>query len=42
LAEEIAAGIPGARLERIEGGGHLPPMEVPGQVSTLMRKWLLD
>ncbi len=40
LAEEIAAGIPGARLEVIEGCGHLPPMEAPGRVNALMRNWL--
>lgn len=42
LAEEIAGGIPGARLEPIEGCGHLPPMEAPGRVSALMRIWLSD
>ena len=40
LAEEIAAGIPGARLEVIEGCGHLPPMEAPERTSALMRNWL--
>ncbi len=40
LAREIAAGIPGARLEVIEGCGHLPPMEAPGRTSALMRDWL--
>lgn len=40
LAEEIAAGIPGARLVIIEGCGHLPPMEAPERTSKLMRNWL--
>jgi pimeloyl-ACP methyl ester carboxylesterase len=40
LAEEIAAGIPGATLARIPGAGHLPPMEAPDAVTTLLRDWL--
>ena len=40
LAEEIVAEIPGARLEVIEGCGHLPPMEAPERTSALMRNWL--
>ena len=40
LAEEIAAGIPGARLHRIPGCGHLPPMEAPAEVTELLRDWL--
>jgi len=40
LAEEMAAGIPGARLARIPGAGHLPPMETPDAVSDLLRAWL--
>ena len=40
LSEEIAAGIPGARLEIVEGCGHLPPMEAPEATSALMRRWL--
>jgi pimeloyl-ACP methyl ester carboxylesterase len=40
LAEEMAAGIPGARLARIPGAGHLPPMEAPDAVSRLLRDWL--
>ncbi len=42
LAREIAAGIPGARLEVIEGCGHLPPMEAPERTSALMRDWLTE
>ncbi len=40
LAEEMAAGIPGARLARIPGAGHLPPMETPDAVTALLREWL--
>jgi pimeloyl-ACP methyl ester carboxylesterase len=40
LAEEMAAGIPGARLARIPGAGHLPSMEKPGAVTALLRAWL--
>ena len=40
LAEEMAAGIPGARLARIPGAGHLPPMEEPEAVTGLLRDWL--
>lgn len=40
LAEEMAAAIPGAALARIEGAGHLPPMEAPDAVTALMRSWL--
>ena len=42
LAEEIAAGIPGARLVRFEGSGHLPTMEVPEVAGAALRAWLLD
>lgn len=40
LAEEIAAGILGARLHRIPHAAHLPPMEEPGAVTALLRDWL--
>lgn len=40
LAEEMAAGIPGARLARIDGAGHLPTMERPEAASALLRGWL--
>ena len=40
LAAEIAAAIPGARLLRIPGCGHLPPMEAPEAVTELLRDWL--
>lgn len=40
LAEEMAAGISGARLARISGAGHLPSMETPAAVTELLRDWL--
>lgn len=40
LAEEIAAGIPGARLARLPGCGHLPPLEDPAATTALLRDWL--
>ena len=40
-AEEIAAGIAGARLVVMAGCGHLPPMEQPDAVNALLRDWLL-
>jgi pimeloyl-ACP methyl ester carboxylesterase len=38
-AEEIVAGIPGARLAVIEECGHLATMERPQAVTALMRLW---
>jgi pimeloyl-ACP methyl ester carboxylesterase len=40
LAEEMAALIPGARLHRFPGCGHLPPMEDPPAATALLRDWL--
>jgi pimeloyl-ACP methyl ester carboxylesterase len=40
LAEEIAAGIPGARLEIIPDCGHLSTLEQPDAVNRAMRAWL--
>jgi len=40
LAQEIAAGIPGARLEIIPGCGHLSTLEQPQAVNRAMRAWL--
>ena len=40
LAEEMAALVPGARLARIAGAGHLPPMEAPEATTALLRDWL--
>lgn len=41
MHEEMAAGIPGARLCIVEECGHLSPMERPHAVTALMRDWLL-
>src|SRR5487761_2801284 len=40
LAEEIAAGIPGARLDLIDNCGHLSTMERPDAVNAELRQWL--
>lgn len=40
-AEEIAAGIPGARLAIVEDCGHLSTIEQPEAVTALLRDWLL-
>jgi pimeloyl-ACP methyl ester carboxylesterase len=41
MAQEIAAGIPGAKLEIIEDCGHLSTLEQPAAVNRLMRAWLM-
>lgn len=41
MAEELATGIPGARLAMIEDCGHYAPVEHPQAVTALMRQWLL-
>jgi len=38
--EEMAAGIPGAKLEIIEDCGHVSTMEKPEQVNLALRRWL--
>lgn len=40
LAEEMSALIPGARLVRLPGCGHLPPMEDPAATAEAFRAWL--
>lgn len=40
LQEEIAAGIPGARLMILENCGHLAPLEQAETVNRAMRDWL--
>lgn len=40
LSEELAAGIPGARLAVVEDCGHLSTLERPEAVSALLREWL--
>jgi len=42
LAEEIAAGIPSARLDLIDHCGHLSTMERPDAVTAELRQWLTD
>jgi pimeloyl-ACP methyl ester carboxylesterase len=41
VSEEIAAGIPGARLCVVENCGHLSTLEQPEAVTALLRDWLL-
>ncbi|WP_448204761.1 alpha/beta fold hydrolase [Azospirillum sp. sgz302134] len=41
LHEEMARGIPGARLVIVEQCGHLSAMEQPQAVTALLREWLL-
>lgn len=40
LAEELAQALPRARLERVEGAGHLSPIESPDEVTDLVRGFL--
>ena len=40
LLQELASGIPGARLEIIENSGHMAPIEQPEQVTALLVDWL--
>ena len=40
LHEELASGIPGARLRQIENCGHLSTLERPEAVTSAMREWL--
>jgi pimeloyl-ACP methyl ester carboxylesterase len=40
LAQEIVAGIAGARLEIIEDSGHLSTLEQPDAVNRALRRWL--
>src|SRR5690348_4090337 len=42
MAEEIAAGVPGARLDLIEHCGHLTTRERPEAVTAELRQWLTD
>lgn len=39
-AEAYAAGIPGARLEIVDGAGHMVPMEQPAALAALVREFL--
>jgi pimeloyl-ACP methyl ester carboxylesterase len=38
-SEEIAAGIPGARLVVVAGAGHLSPLDQPGEVTRALLAW---
>jgi pimeloyl-ACP methyl ester carboxylesterase len=40
VAKSLAAAIPGARLEVIAGAGHLPPLERPGDVTAVLRRFV--
>ena len=40
LARELAAGIPGARLEVVPEAGHLAPVEQPAATSAALRRFL--
>ncbi|HYL50162.1 MAG TPA: alpha/beta fold hydrolase [Stellaceae bacterium] len=42
LAQEIAAGVRGARLDLIDHCGHLSTMERPEAVTAELRQWLTD
>ena len=40
MAERLAAQIPGARLETIDGAGHLPSLERPDELNRLLVDFL--
>ena len=40
IAERLARELPNARLEVIEGAGHLPPLERPEETAALVRDFL--
>ncbi len=40
LQEELAAGIPGARLVVLETAGHMSPLETPHELAATFRQWL--
>jgi pimeloyl-ACP methyl ester carboxylesterase len=40
MAEKLAAEIPGARLAKIEGAGHLPSLERPDELNRLLLDFL--
>jgi 3-oxoadipate enol-lactonase len=40
MAEKLAAGIPGARLETIHAAGHLPSLERPDELNRLLLDFL--
>lgn len=40
VSEELARGIPGARLEMVEQCGHISSLEQPDAVTALLRAWI--
>lgn len=40
VCEELARGIPGAKLAVVEGSGHLPTLEKPAETTRLLMQWL--
>jgi pimeloyl-ACP methyl ester carboxylesterase len=40
VSQELAKGIPGAKLAVIEGSGHLPTIEKPAEMTKLLMQWL--
>jgi pimeloyl-ACP methyl ester carboxylesterase len=42
LSEEMAALVPGARLDVVERCGHMSAMERPAEVSGALRRWLAE
>ena len=42
IAEQLAREIPDARLELVEGAGHLPSLERPDEVNRLLLEFLQD
>src|SRR5262249_7896923 len=40
LLEELAKGIPGARLAIVEDSGHMAAIEQPDEVTRLLKEWL--
>jgi pimeloyl-ACP methyl ester carboxylesterase len=40
LLEELARGIPGARLAVVEKSGHMASIEQPKEVTRLLMEWL--
>ena len=39
---DMLGAIPGARLEVIDGAGHLPPLEQPARFSAIVTTWLAE
>jgi pimeloyl-ACP methyl ester carboxylesterase len=41
-AQEMASAIPRARLEIVEGAGHLTPLEQADAIAHILMEWLSD